>query len=136
MSNVRRIATECFVKVLDTAAAIAAVTGRASLNVVPWREDMEVELPVVAFTFSSIRPRGGVGENYDVVATFGAYATSAKVADDLLKAVEDTLTVPNIIAAGYDAAVLTYFRPDHEHEAEGDQEVVRSDLELGVWFTL
>lgn len=136
MSNIRRVVSECLVKVLDTAAAIASLTGRNAQNVVMWREDIEVDLPVVAFTITSIRPRGGVGENYDVIVTVGAYATSGAVADQLLKAVEDTLTVPNMEAAGYDAVVLQYYRPDYELDAEGDREVVRSDLELGMWFTL
>lgn len=57
---------------LDTHSEVVAITGRASGNVVPFKNRDVAQRPVIAYLVVDARPAGGAGNNWEVLVQFSA----------------------------------------------------------------
>jgi hypothetical protein len=90
---------------LDTDAAVAAITGRASGNIAPTNDDQDPPARGLAYDVGPTAPRDTVGEHYDVAFTIHAEAETRAAVRALLDAVKRKLTVAAFAAAGADACL-------------------------------
>lgn len=119
---------EAIVEALDIAPAITAITGRASGNLVPWRDIADTQLPLVAFHLLDFPQTGESRDTRDGDVQFTAVADgddAASVANALLQAVEATLTAPALFAAGVDAAPMLFDRSSGDEDDVGNDDGVR-----------
>lgn len=109
------------VAILDTNAAVVAITGRANVNVVPYDDLAEIAVPILAYLDVTASNAGGIGDTRRVVIQFTAAAASEDVANALLETVENSLTPQAFTAAGLDACIDPENRPMRRGKA-GDTE--------------
>ena len=131
--------SEATVTIIDTAASIVAITGRASDNIVRWRRRKATPLPRLAYVFGPTEIAGGLGETYDVDGVLRAEASSASVANALLRAAVELLTPMAFEAQGCDALVTDWTYddpPDDQGDPATDANVVAAEADLTVNLTL
>lgn len=90
---------EKLVAILDTAAAVVAITSRASGNIVEAQTLAAATLPSVAYAVVVVPRVGGDGDRRRFTVQFDAFAAKESVANELLYAVETTVTA-SAFAAG------------------------------------
>jgi hypothetical protein len=87
------------VAALDTAAALVALTGRASANVVAWDDlDAEGPFPVVAYQVVSMERSSMSGDSWRARVQFTAVASTEALANELIAAVDVSLTTSTLAA--------------------------------------
>ena len=139
--------------IIDTDAAVVALTGRASGNIVRFDPRTPVVPNSLAYLATEATLRGGIGEAYDVTLVLRAEAdgnptvtseSAPEFASKLLGAALDALAgsggVAAFAAAGADAVVTTW-KPHTPEDSGGDPPstnpaVVAAEAELTVWITL
>lgn len=120
-----RVAT---VTALDTVAAIVALTGRATGNIVSWNALAECPRPCLAYAIIDLRQTGESGDGRDGVVQFTAVAegnNADATVQELLGLVEEHYTAPALLAAGVDAAPLHFTRRDGDSDDQGEDDDVR-----------
>lgn len=103
--------SDALVAILDTNAAVVAITGRANVNIVPYDDIADVTVPILAYLDVTGANAGGIGDTRRVVFQFTAAASSKAIANALLEAVENGLTPQAFTAAGLDACIDPANRP-------------------------
>lgn len=144
-TDIKQRLREALVAVLDTAAAIAALTGRASENLVSWNALEEATRPVLVYRILSLSENGESGEGWDARVQLTAVAegnNADATVEELLGAVCTTLTAGALLAAGVDAAPIRWHRADGSDDDQGEGDGVRlasrnlhvahSDVELTI----
>jgi hypothetical protein len=94
---------DAIVLVLDTNAAIVALTGRVNGNVIPFDDLGDAVIAGIEYSVISIVQIGGIGDTRRALITFTASAELKADANALLDAVERNLTCPAMLAVGLDA---------------------------------
>jgi hypothetical protein len=118
-----QVMRECLVSALDTAPLIVAVTGRASGNIIAWGDDTPDLLPVVSYRITDAAPSGGLGDERKVQIRFRAAATTERVANELLGAVEKSLTYQRLHAATPSVEAYRLYGEEDRVGADYDSEV-------------
>lgn len=120
---------EAVVEALDTRPAIVALTGRASGNVVPYKNQDVVEKPVISYLVVTGQPAGGVGNTWRVTLQFSAIANDDDdaMANALLNLVEEYLR-PQYLAA-LSVPVDAYMEA-RQRRGFGEDLVARDDLDI------
>jgi hypothetical protein len=113
---------ECLVSALDTAPLVVAVTGRANGNLIAWDDEAAELLPIVAYR-ASATPSGGIGDERKVQITFRAVAETEALANELLGAVERSLTYPRLRDAVPSVAAYRLYSEEGRVPADYDSEV-------------
>lgn len=147
MADIKQRLRVAIVAALDTAAAIAALTGRASDNVVAWNAVAAATKPLVAYSIVDCRENGESGEGWDARVQFTAVAEgddADSIVEELLGAVRDRFTADVLLAlaAPLDAAPLRWTRMSGDTDDQGEGDVVRlqsqnlhvshADVELSI----
>jgi hypothetical protein len=145
VADVRQRLRVALVAVLDTAAAIAALTGRASDNVVAWNALALAPKPCIAYRIVDCRENPESGEGWDARVQFTTVADgddADETVEELQGAIRETLTAPALLAAGLDASPLRWnrFDGDTDDQGEGDDvrlqsqnlHVTHGDVELSI----
>lgn len=132
------------VAVLDTNAQIAAITGRANGNVLPWDTETETDLPVVAYR-DTIATRGGAapatGDSREVMFLFSAVAASEADVNALLEVIEGGNAPPAIVWSVALAALNPpldgfFYNPVRRNVGwDSDVDGYRKDLEFTLVVT-
>jgi hypothetical protein len=131
--------SEAIATIVDPHASIAALTGRASDNLVRWRRRKATALPRLAYLVGPTAIAGGLGETYDVDVVLRAEATTAAAANALLRAAVELLTPMAFEALGCDALVTDadYDNPpDDQGDPASDANAVAVEADLTVNLTL
>lgn len=134
-SDVVQRVREAIVGILDTKAAIVALTGRANRNVLPFQKLADATVPVLAYFVVTANNAGGIGDTRRVVVQFTAAAVSESVANALLEAVENSLTAPAFaaLAAPLDAMTESWSRRGEVEVAEDG--TFSADLDVSLIVT-
>lgn len=141
MSNdaIQRV-SEAAAAIIDTAAAVTAITGRPTGNITRWRRRARITAaPALAYLCTDADERVGVGENWDVALVLRVFADTAAQANALLRAAIEALTPQAFEAAGADAVVMTTAisnLPEPDDPAPTSAAVVEAEAELTIWITL
>lgn len=126
--------------IIDSAAAITAITGRPGGNIVRWTRRARIPaVPALAYLCTDADQRMGVGENWDVALVLRAFADTPAQANALLRAAIDALTPQAFEGAGADACVMNHALsnlPEPDEPAPTSAAVVEAEAELTVWITL
>lgn len=131
--------SEAIVAIVDTDAAIVAITGRASGNIVRWKRRKATAMPRLAYLVGPTEIAGGLGETYDVDGLLRGEAASAAQANALLRAAVELLTPMAFEALGCDALVTewTYDNPpDDQGDPATDANAVIAETTFVVNLTL
>ena len=133
--------SEAVASILDVDAAIATITGRADGNIVRFNPRTAVVAPGLAYIAGEAKRRNGIGLNYDVTLTLRAEADTPAVANALIQAAIDALTVDALLGAGADAVLDEWTPSNPEGPADGDAAssnpaIVLAVAELSFWLTM
>lgn len=136
-----QIIREAIVKVLDTRAEIAAITGRNSKNLVAWNgigkaSDADRNTGIIAYQVITSKEVAADANPFDVLVQFGAVAAEESIANEIIGAIHLTLDAQAFMALvpPLDARVTGRLRrhvpfDDDENLARAD-----SDITLRVHF--
>lgn len=134
---------QALVAILDTAAAVAALTGAASGNLRPVDDAAPAPARGLAYDLGPTTLREGIGEAWDVACTLTAEAETRARVRSLLAAAEDALTVAAFDAAGVDAMVteseaggVVRGQYADSRDAPRPRETYAGELDLTIWITL
>lgn len=128
MADIVQRLRAALITALDAGVTIAALTGRASDNLVAWNALAEAIKPVIAYRIIDLRQNGESGDGRDGLIQFTAVAEgndADSVVQELLGAVETDLTAEALLAAGVDAAPILFERRDGDTLDQGDEDDVR-----------
>jgi len=126
-------AREAIVAILDTNADIVTITGRADGNIVPWRNDLDSDAPILAFFMIVATPNGQPGDTREMPFQITAVGRDEAEANEMLRVVEDALTAPALAALPIplDAMPVNRVRRPAPFESEN----YRADLEISLVVT-
>lgn len=119
-----QVMRECLVSALDAAPLIVGVTGRANGNTIAW-DDLATggALPIVAYRITTMHPSGGLGDERKVHITFKAVAVTEAQANELLGAIEKSLTYLRLRDAVPSVAAYRLYGEEDRVAADYDDEV-------------
>lgn len=125
-----QLVREALVEALDTLPAIAALTGRASGNVVPFKNRDKADVPAIAYHVVVGAPAGGVGECWEVQVQFSAIAEDDddERANKLLALVQE-YTRPQYLAANA-VTPLDAYQKQFTRRGVGEDLSARADLDI------
>lgn len=121
---------EAVVEALDTLPAVVAITGRASGNVVPFKNRDKAEMPAITYLVVVGAPAGGAGECWRVQLQFSAIAADDddETANKLLALVEQ-YTRPQYLSANVNSPVDAY-QELKLRRGVGEDLSARADLDI------
>lgn len=114
---------ECLVSALDTAPLVVAASGRANANVIAWDDLAAGVLPIIAYRITNAMPSGGLGDERQVHITFKGVAATEAQANELLGAVEQSLTFVRLRDAVPSIAAYRLYSEEDRAGADYDDEV-------------
>jgi len=130
---------EALVTIANTNAMITVKTGRATQNLVPWRDIGTPPQPGLVGQLVTAPEIGGVGENYSVVWRFSAFAQgdgALRMARELADLWGRAVTQPALAALGVDAAPMRRRRDgDQPLDPEETRALARQDVTIDFWLT-
>ena len=118
-----QLAREAIVAALDTAPRVVAVTGRADGNLIAWDDESDAALPIAAYRITSAAPSGGLNDERKVQVTFRAVALTEAQANELLGAIEHSLTYPRLRDATPSLEAFRLYGEEDRVAADYDSEV-------------
>jgi hypothetical protein len=127
---------EAIVGVLDTDQDVVEITGRPSINCVPYEDTTFNLLPIYDYFIVDGTQVGGLGDTREVVVDLRASAESGLVCNQLLRLAEEKLIAPRFAALGLDACQLRTKRRDVDVDPDEEQGVKTKLLELTLLVTI
>ena len=128
-TDVKQRLREAIVAVLDTHAAVVALTGRASGNIADWNAVDEQLRPGLLYHIVWLSENGESGEGWDARVQITAIAegnNADSIVEELLGVVREELDAPAMLAAGLDAAPLRWTRTSGDTDDLGEGDDVRA----------
>ena len=121
---------EAIVEALDTLAAVTVLTGRASGNVVPYKNREKAAKPVITYFVVVAKPIGGVGDTWRVTCQFSVIAEDDDdvTANALVNVISQRLTPP--VLAGLLVVPLDAYVEDESRRSVGEDLSARADIDI------
>lgn len=123
MPDPRQRLRVAIVAVLDTAALVVALTGRASANIAAWNALDDIARPALLYRIVSMIQTGESGAGWNVRLQLTAIAEgndADSIVEELLGAAEQELSATALLAAGVDAAPMLISRMDGDEDDQGE----------------
>lgn len=127
---------EALVGILDTDQDVVAITGRASINCVPFEDTTFNLLPIFDYFILDGTQVGGVGDTREVTVDIRATAELGSTCNEMLRLAEEKLIAPRFAAIGLDACALRAKRRDVDVDPDAEQDVKTKLLELTLLVTI
>lgn len=127
---------EAIVGILDTDQDVVAITGRSSINCVPFEDSTFNELPIYDYFIADGIQVGGLGDTREVIVDIRATAESGSVCNEMLRLAEQKLIAPRFAALGLDGCQLRAKRRDVDVDPDAEQDVKTKLLELTLLVTI
>lgn len=128
---------EAIVAILDTNAAIVALTSRANGNVVAWSDLADTVKPCIAYLVVALTKVDGSADQRRAVVQFTAVAEQESTANELIAAVDAALTTLAFAALASPLAAirLPLEESERSHLFDFDADVERADLDAVLHIT-
>jgi hypothetical protein len=134
--------SQCVVAIVNASTAVRTITGRDANNITVYHARATRPKPIVAYLAHQAKEVAGTGgRHYHVDVIFSAEATTHKVANALVRAACEALTVQAFDDLGADAVVIT--QPDYSALADDAGEppstnraAAAAKAEFTVWITM
>ena len=137
-----QILREAIVEVLDTAAGIVALTGRADENIVSWdnvgeASDADRAAGIIAYQLVTSKEVAADANPFEVLVQFGAIAEEESIANELIGAIHQVFDAPAFLALvpPIDARVTGRTRRFVPFDADEELARADSDITLRVHFS-
>jgi hypothetical protein len=137
-----QILREAIVQVLDTAAGIVALTGRADENIVAWdnvgeASDADRAAGIIAYQLVTSKEVAADANPFEVLVQFGAIAAEESIANELIGAIHLVFDAPAFLALvpPIDARVTGRARRFVPFDADEGLARADSDITLRVHFS-
>lgn len=127
---------EAIVGVLDRDQDVVEITGRPSINCVPYEDTTFNLLPIYDYFIVDGVQTGGLGDTRRVVVDIRASAESGLICNNMLRLAEEKLIAPRFAALGLDACQLDAKRRDVDVDPDEEQGVKTKLLELTLLVTI
>lgn len=132
-----QVLRECLVAVLDTDAGVVAITGRASVNLVPLGDLGDApDLPIAAYAVADTNEQVGMAGDARAAVRVSCYAATEAAAVALAAAISAALTYSALAGAAPAIEAVFESRSRSAPEWDSQQEAFRADVDVGLLYSV